>query len=265
MPTPELVPADGDPPRRSCRCLSWLLLNAINPREADDAAHRAPVARELSIRRCHRRQRLIHQLRPRTGGNHHGARISEPVSQQDLDRARLTAIRACGSRFRKQGWWGVDPGQTRNIWNVNLQTVNRFASFYAQEFKGGGGATWNGTGNNWYLIRDVGVQPVLRGQHRLQPATELRGHRLRPGRQRSPHLQRFAHNTGSVAGADPDDRFGSHRLTPRMSAIANPRPGGTEIRTGPPDGAGQRCILGSCVGSAYGRAATIDRRLGRSS
>ena len=61
----------------------------------------------------------------------------------------------CGSTFRKQGWWGVSPGQTRSIWNVNLQTVNRFASFYAQEFKGGGGATWNGTGNNWYLIRDV--------------------------------------------------------------------------------------------------------------
>ena len=34
--------------------------------------------------------------------------------------------------------------------------MNRFASFYAEEFKGGGGATWNGTGNNWYLIRDVG-------------------------------------------------------------------------------------------------------------
>lgn len=61
----------------------------------------------------------------------------------------------CASRFRKQGWWGVDSGQTRTIWNVNLQTVNRFASFYAQEFKGGGGATWNGAGNNWYLIRDV--------------------------------------------------------------------------------------------------------------
>jgi len=60
----------------------------------------------------------------------------------------------CASRFRKQGWWGVDPGQTRSIWNVNLQTVNRFAAFYAEEFKGGGGATWNGSGNKWFLIRD---------------------------------------------------------------------------------------------------------------
>ena len=63
--------------------------------------------------------------------------------------------KACGSKFKKQGWWSVDPGQTRNIWDVNLQRVNRFASFYAQEFKGGGGATWNGTGNRWFLIRDV--------------------------------------------------------------------------------------------------------------
>jgi uncharacterized membrane protein len=62
--------------------------------------------------------------------------------------------RNCASGFRKQGWWGVSPGQTRNIWNVNLQSVNRFAAFYAEEFKGGGGVTWNGTGNMWYLIRD---------------------------------------------------------------------------------------------------------------
>jgi uncharacterized membrane protein len=62
----------------------------------------------------------------------------------------------CGAtRFRKQGWWAVDPGQTRSIWGVNLATVNRYASFYAEEFKGGGGATWNGTGNGWYKIRDV--------------------------------------------------------------------------------------------------------------
>jgi uncharacterized membrane protein len=62
----------------------------------------------------------------------------------------------CSSSFRKQGWWGLDPGQTRSLWNVDLRRVNRFASFYAQEFKGGGGATWNGSGNRWYLIRDVG-------------------------------------------------------------------------------------------------------------
>jgi hypothetical protein len=49
-----------------------------------------------------------------------------------------------------------DPGQIRSIWNVSLQTVNRFASFHAQEFKNGGGATWNGSGNRWFLIRDVG-------------------------------------------------------------------------------------------------------------
>jgi uncharacterized membrane protein len=62
----------------------------------------------------------------------------------------------CGpSRFREKGWWTVDPGQTRMIWNVNLQNVNRFASFYAEEFKDSGGATWDGTGNNWYKIRDV--------------------------------------------------------------------------------------------------------------
>jgi uncharacterized membrane protein len=61
----------------------------------------------------------------------------------------------CGSKFRKQGWWSVNPGQTRNIWPVDLRTVNRFASFYAEEFKGGGGATWTGTGNKFYLIRDV--------------------------------------------------------------------------------------------------------------
>jgi uncharacterized membrane protein len=45
--------------------------------------------------------------------------------------------RGCSTKFRKQGWWGIDPGQTRSIWNVNLQTVNRFASFYAQEFRNG--------------------------------------------------------------------------------------------------------------------------------
>lgn len=60
---------------------------------------------------------------------------------------------ACSSKFGKKGWWNVGPGQTRNIWNVNLAKVNRFAAFYAEEFENGGGATWNGTGNMWYLIR----------------------------------------------------------------------------------------------------------------
>ena len=62
----------------------------------------------------------------------------------------------CGpTRFRKQGWWSVEPGQTRNIWNVNLQRVNRYASFYAQEFKDSGGATWDGQGDRWFRIRNV--------------------------------------------------------------------------------------------------------------
>src|SRR3954451_25020422 len=63
---------------------------------------------------------------------------------------------SCGSKFRKQGWWSLDPFQTRTLWDVNLQTVNRFASFYAEEFKDGGGATCNGTGNQWYQIPGVG-------------------------------------------------------------------------------------------------------------
>jgi Protein of unknown function (DUF1036) len=58
--------------------------------------------------------------------------------------ALLYGDTARGSKFRKQGWWNVDPGQTRNIWNVDLRRVNRFACFYAEEFKGGGGATWSG-------------------------------------------------------------------------------------------------------------------------
>ena len=33
--------------------------------------------------------------------------------------------------------------------------MNRFASFCTRSSKGGGGATWNGTGNKWYLSRDV--------------------------------------------------------------------------------------------------------------
>ncbi|AMY10842.1 hypothetical protein LuPra_04085 [Luteitalea pratensis] len=62
----------------------------------------------------------------------------------------------CGpTRFRKQGWWAVNPGQSRKLWDVDLRRVNRNASFYAQEFKNSGGATWDGTGNRWYRIRDV--------------------------------------------------------------------------------------------------------------
>ena len=42
----------------------------------------------------------------------------------------------CGELlFRKMGWWQVNPGAIFNAWNVDLRTVNRFASFYAEEFK----------------------------------------------------------------------------------------------------------------------------------
>jgi hypothetical protein len=35
----------------------------------------------------------------------------------------------CGpNQFRKQGWWSIPPGQTLNIWDVDLQTVNRHAA-----------------------------------------------------------------------------------------------------------------------------------------
>jgi hypothetical protein len=60
-----------------------------------------------------------------------------------------------GTQFRKTGWWQVNPGETFNAWNTDLRTVNRFASFYAEEFKDSGGATWSGTGNGWYRISDM--------------------------------------------------------------------------------------------------------------
>lgn len=70
--------------------------------------------------------------------------------------ALLWGDNGCGPthKFRKQGWWSVNPGQTSILWNVNLQTVNRYAAFYAQEFRNSGGATWDGQGNGWYRIRD---------------------------------------------------------------------------------------------------------------
>jgi hypothetical protein len=43
-----------------------------------------------------------------------------------------------------------------NAWNTDLRNVNRYAAFYAEEFRDAGGATWSGTGNNWYLISDLG-------------------------------------------------------------------------------------------------------------
>lgn len=57
--------------------------------------------------------------------------------------------------WRKMGWWQVNSGDTFNAWNTDLRTVNRYAQFYAEEFRDAGGATWSGTGNNWYLISDV--------------------------------------------------------------------------------------------------------------
>jgi uncharacterized membrane protein len=70
--------------------------------------------------------------------------------------ALVWGTNTCGpTPFRKQGWWSVNAGQTRTLWDADLQRVNRFASFYAQEFKDSGGATWDGSGNRWYLIRNV--------------------------------------------------------------------------------------------------------------
>jgi Protein of unknown function (DUF1036) len=61
-----------------------------------------------------------------------------------------------GTPFRKLGWWQVNPGENFVAWNTDLRTVNRYAAFYAEEFKDSGGATWSGTGNSWYRISDVG-------------------------------------------------------------------------------------------------------------
>src|SRR6476619_6421625 len=59
-----------------------------------------------------------------------------------------------GVPFRKLGWWAVPSGQTFNAWNTDLRNVNRYAAFYAEEFRDSGGATWSGTGNSWYRISD---------------------------------------------------------------------------------------------------------------
>jgi len=63
---------------------------------------------------------------------------------------------SCGDEnqnFRKQGWWQFDPQTNPGVaqfgvdfWNVNLQTVNRYAYFFAGSLDG---ATWGGTGNAW--------------------------------------------------------------------------------------------------------------------
>jgi hypothetical protein len=63
--------------------------------------------------------------------------------------------------FRKMGWWQVDSLQLFNAWNIDLKTINPTgnfilnAAFFAEEFRDEEGATWSGTGNNWYQISDV--------------------------------------------------------------------------------------------------------------
>jgi uncharacterized membrane protein len=62
----------------------------------------------------------------------------------------------CGATpWHKMGWWQVDSGTTFNAWNTDLRGVNRYAAFYAEEYRDSGGATWSGNGNNWYLISDT--------------------------------------------------------------------------------------------------------------
>ena len=57
--------------------------------------------------------------------------------------------------WTKMGWWGVTSGQIFHAGTVDLRTVNRYAAFYAQDFTSRG-ATWRGSGNNWYFISTQG-------------------------------------------------------------------------------------------------------------
>jgi len=64
----------------------------------------------------------------------------------------------CGpfSTFRKTGWFLVQNGQTRNLWNANLLNVNPVGAFFAEQFANGQGLTWGSLGvNNEVLIRPV--------------------------------------------------------------------------------------------------------------
>lgn len=64
----------------------------------------------------------------------------------------------CGpfSSFRKSGWYLVQNGQFRNLWNVNLLNVNPIGAFFAEQFQNGQGLTWGDLGvNNEVLIRPV--------------------------------------------------------------------------------------------------------------
>ena len=54
---------------------------------------------------------------------------------------------AANQNFRKMGWWQINPYQTLNLWNVDLQTVNRYAYFWGATAHQG--ITWHGTGNAW--------------------------------------------------------------------------------------------------------------------
>ncbi len=64
----------------------------------------------------------------------------------------------CGpfSSFRKGGWWKVDDGQVRDIWNVDLNgpLINPVGAFFAEQFLNGQGLTWGDLGvNNEVFIR----------------------------------------------------------------------------------------------------------------
>jgi hypothetical protein len=64
---------------------------------------------------------------------------------------------ACGpfANFKKGGWWSLSNGQTRNLWNVDLLTVNPVGAFFAEQFLNGQGLTWGDLGvNNEVLIRN---------------------------------------------------------------------------------------------------------------
>src|SRR5215204_3525693 len=51
----------------------------------------------------------------------------------------LSGGSACGggfTTFRKIGWWLVNDGNTINIWNVDLRTVNPVGAFFAEQYAG---------------------------------------------------------------------------------------------------------------------------------
>src|SRR4051794_33609488 len=68
----------------------------------------------------------------------------------------------CGpfSSFRKTGWYQLQNTQTRNLWDVNLLTVNLTGAFFAEQFQGGQGLTWGDLGTNNELL----IRPAAFGQ-----------------------------------------------------------------------------------------------------